>query len=98
LSSKLDASSTDEQDCDTAGQGAPSKADAFGTRNYLINVASAKNGIGYRKWTHIDGFSEAVLKWVPAFEAAEVKAVWPLLPPTTAAGPPYTPSGSRLGS
>jgi len=62
---------TDEQDCDTTGHGAPAKADAFGTRNYLINVASAKNGIGYRKWTHVDGFSEAVLKWIPAFEASE---------------------------
>jgi len=62
---------TDEQDCDTSGQGAPAKADAFGTRNYLVNVASARNGIGYRKWTHIDGFSEAVLKWIPAFEASE---------------------------
>lgn len=62
---------TDEQDCDVSGTGSPAKADAFGDRNYLINVASAKNGIGYRKWTHIDGFSDAVLKWIPAFEAAE---------------------------
>lgn len=62
---------TDEQDCDVSGAGAPAKADAFGARNYLINVASARNGIGYRKWVHIDGFSEAVLKWIPAFEASE---------------------------
>lgn len=62
---------TDEQDCDTSGTGSPAKADAFGARNYLINVASARNGIGYRKWVHIDGFSEAVLKWIPAFEASE---------------------------
>lgn len=62
---------TDEQDCDISGNGAPAMANAFGTRNYLINVASAKNGIGYRKWIHIDGFSEAVIKWIPAFEASE---------------------------
>ncbi len=31
---------------------------------YFINVASAKNGIGYGPWTHIDGWSEAVLTYV----------------------------------
>ena len=31
---------------------------------YMINVASAKNGIGYGKWTHIDGFSEGVLRFI----------------------------------
>lgn len=38
-------------------------------RAYLINVASYQNGIGYRNgWTHIDGFSEAVLKYIHASE------------------------------
>lgn len=36
---------------------------------YMINVASARNGVGYGKWTHLDGFSEAVLKWIRAYEA-----------------------------
>ena len=31
---------------------------------YMINVASARNGIGYGTWTHIDGFSEAVLNFI----------------------------------
>lgn len=31
---------------------------------YMINVASNKNGIGYGKWIHIDGFSESVLKFI----------------------------------
>jgi 60 kDa SS-A/Ro ribonucleoprotein len=31
---------------------------------YVINVASAKNGVGYGQWVHIDGFSEAVLTFV----------------------------------
>lgn len=32
---------------------------------YMINVASYKNGVGYGDgWTHIDGFSEAVLKYI----------------------------------
>jgi len=60
---------TDEQDCDFGGRGAPSEADAFGKRNYLINVANYKNGIGYGKWTHIDGFSEQALKYIAVSEA-----------------------------
>lgn len=31
---------------------------------YMINVASARNGIGYGAWTHIDGFSENVLRFI----------------------------------
>lgn len=31
---------------------------------YMINVASDKNGVGYGKWTHIDGFSENVLRFI----------------------------------
>ena len=37
-------------------------------RGYVINVASYKNGIGYGKWTHIDGWSEAVIDYVRATE------------------------------
>lgn len=37
---------------------------------YVINVASAKNGVGYGKWTHIDGFSENVIRWVVEHESA----------------------------
>jgi hypothetical protein len=35
---------------------------------YMINVASAKNGVGYGAWTHIDGFSEAVVRWIQELE------------------------------
>ncbi|MDP3740349.1 MAG: TROVE domain-containing protein [Hyphomonadaceae bacterium] len=38
-------------------------------RGYMINVASAKNGVGYGKWTHIDGFSEAVFAFIRETEA-----------------------------
>lgn len=31
---------------------------------YCINVASAKNGVGYGPWVHIDGFSESVLRFI----------------------------------
>jgi hypothetical protein len=35
---------------------------------YVINVASARNGVGYGPWSHIDGFSEAVLDYIRAVE------------------------------
>jgi len=37
---------------------------------YMINVASAKNGVGYGPWVHIDGFSEAVLRFIGEHERA----------------------------
>lgn len=42
--------------------------DPVGKYAYMINVASAKNGVGYGKWTHIDGFSENVLRFIHEFE------------------------------
>jgi hypothetical protein len=37
-------------------------------KGYFINVASNQNGIGYGKWTHIDGWSEAVVDYIERFE------------------------------
>jgi 60 kDa SS-A/Ro ribonucleoprotein len=37
-------------------------------RSYMINVGSYKNGVGYGRWTHIDGFSEAVLRFIAELE------------------------------
>jgi len=39
-------------------------------KGYVINVASYKNGVGYGKWTHIDGWSESVVEYIRALEAA----------------------------
>jgi 60 kDa SS-A/Ro ribonucleoprotein len=36
---------------------------------YMVNVASYKNGVGYGPWTHIDGFSEGILRWIHEIEA-----------------------------
>lgn len=34
-------------------------------KNYMINVASYQNGVGYNDgWHHIDGFSENVIRWI----------------------------------
>ena len=51
---------TDEQAHDTvpAPQG----------KGYVINVASYKNGVGYGRWTHIDGWSESVVEYVRTLE------------------------------
>lgn len=35
---------------------------------YVINVASAQNGLGYGKWLHIDGWSEAIIDYIRAYE------------------------------
>jgi 60 kDa SS-A/Ro ribonucleoprotein len=48
---------TDEQSHDAVP--APRTAKA-----YMVNVASARNGVGHGEWTRIDGFSEAVLTYI----------------------------------
>jgi hypothetical protein len=52
---------TDEQSKDTAPAPRAEKA-------YMVNVASARNGVGYGPWVHIDGFSEAVLGFMREHE------------------------------
>jgi hypothetical protein len=51
---------TDEQSHD--------RAPAPKGKGYMINVASAKNGVGYGKWNHIDGWSEAVIEYIRELE------------------------------
>jgi hypothetical protein len=41
-------------------------------KGYVINVASYKNGVGYGKWTHIDGWSESVVEYIRTLE----KTAW----------------------
>jgi 60 kDa SS-A/Ro ribonucleoprotein len=38
-------------------------------KGYVINVASYKNGVGYGKWTHIDGWSESVIEYIRELES-----------------------------
>lgn len=54
---------TDEQ---TAGRVPEPKMTA-----YMVNVASAQNGVGYGKWMHVDGWSEATLAFISELEKAE---------------------------
>lgn len=53
---------TDEQSADQV-------PDPVARQAYMINVASARNGVGYGRWTHIDGFSEAVLTFIREAES-----------------------------
>lgn len=39
-------------------------------KGYVINVASARNGVGYGAWSHIDGWSEAVVQYIRELESA----------------------------
>ncbi|MFX4299891.1 TROVE domain-containing protein [Pseudosulfitobacter pseudonitzschiae] len=40
---------------------------------YMINVASEQHGVGYGRWTHIDGFSENVLRFIHEHEALKAE-------------------------
>jgi hypothetical protein len=51
---------TDEQSHD--------KVPAPRGKGYVINVASAQNGVGYGEWNHIDGWSEAVIDYIAELE------------------------------
>ena len=44
-----------------------------GAKGYMINVASYKNGVGYGPWTHIDGFSENVIRYIVETESFDSK-------------------------
>ncbi len=63
---------TDEQDCAVDKRHSPLLAMPFGTHNYMLNVASYRNGIGYGPWCHIDGFSEQVLRFIVEHEASAI--------------------------
>jgi hypothetical protein len=39
-------------------------------KKYLINVATEKNGIAYKDWTHLDGFSQNIVEFIVKHEAS----------------------------
>jgi 60 kDa SS-A/Ro ribonucleoprotein len=41
-------------------------------KGYMINVAGYRNGVGYGKWTHIDGWSDSVIEYIRELEHAEL--------------------------
>lgn len=42
---------------------------------YMINVASAQNGVGYGPWVHIDGWSESVIRFIAEYERRKEASV-----------------------
>jgi 60 kDa SS-A/Ro ribonucleoprotein len=38
---------------------------------YMINVASNRNGVGYGKWLHVDGWSDAVVRFITEHERTD---------------------------
>ncbi len=62
---------TDEQDIDRKGTAAEAKL--VGKHNYIINIATNVRGIGYGRFTHVNGWSESVLKFIAAYEANEAQ-------------------------
>jgi 60 kDa SS-A/Ro ribonucleoprotein len=38
---------------------------------YMINVASNRNGVGYGRWLHVDGWSDAVVRFMTEHERAD---------------------------
>ena len=38
---------------------------------YMINVASNRNGVGYGKWLHVDGWSDAVVRFITERERTD---------------------------
>jgi 60 kDa SS-A/Ro ribonucleoprotein len=55
---------TDEQSADRV----PDPVTKF---SYMINTASYKNGVGYGKWVHLDGFSESIIRFIHELESIE---------------------------
>lgn len=41
-------------------------------KGYVVNVASYQHGIGYGPWTHVDGWSEAIVSYIAAVEGLTV--------------------------
>lgn len=52
---------TDEQSADAV-------PNPVAAKSYMINIASDRNGVGYGKWIHLDGFSEAVIRFIQEYE------------------------------
>ena len=55
---------TDEQSADRVPE--PNRL------GYMINVASNRNGVGYGKWVHVDGWSDAVVRFIAEHERVDV--------------------------
>lgn len=60
---------TDEQSSDRP------LAPPRGSKGYIVNVASYKNGVNHDAWTTITGFSEALVDYIRALESSDSMAL-----------------------
>ncbi|MFZ1083417.1 MAG: TROVE domain-containing protein [Terracidiphilus sp.] len=44
-------------------------------KGYVVNVASNRNGVGYGAWSHIDGWSEAIIDYIAELEAGSIECL-----------------------
>jgi hypothetical protein len=54
--------------CITDEQSADRVPDPVVKKAYMINVASYQHGVGYGKWTHLDGWSDNIVAYIQALE------------------------------
>lgn len=59
---------SDSQDMDYVKD--PNSAAAFGQNNYLFDVSCHTKGVAYKRFVHIDGWSEHVIDYIYAYEQA----------------------------
>lgn len=66
---------TDEQDCaGHTGRDVASKSKPLG-RGYIVNVSTYDCSIGYGVWTHINGWSESVVRYLHAVEGGSNRPI-----------------------
>lgn len=54
----------------TDEQSADSVPDPLAKWAYMINVSTNRSGVGYGRWTHLDGWSEGILRFIAESEKA----------------------------
>lgn len=59
---------TDEQAHGTYWGRSQGQLSAPKGKGYMVNVATYQNGVGYGEWTHIDGWSDGVIRYIQEIE------------------------------
>jgi 60 kDa SS-A/Ro ribonucleoprotein len=62
---------TDEQDCDINAAKDKMTFRQIAPKQYIVNVNSYKNGIGYGPWVQIDGWSDRVVDFIRELERSD---------------------------
>ena len=52
----------------TDEQAASKIPDPVHKKAYMVNVSCEQHGVGYKRWTHIDGWSEGIIKYIRELE------------------------------